>query len=280
MIMTMSWGLVLSGGAAYGLSNAGILTVLEREGIKPDYVAGSSMGAIIGALYAYTGSTAVLSELCDTLGMWNVARISDNLLEGGLHGGLFQQQLDAHLSNILGNATVGDCKIPFVCVAGKIISPIDWKKIIKPGFAAYVMANVEPVIFGPEIRLMDAIMASSAIPVAFSPVKIAGEAYIDLVHFGAIPARSLRDTYHPDIIIASDTNPRYDALMRLLPASWKEFLEAGYSELAASRAVCDLVLTPEHPAPIFRFDKAKDFLKAGEACAEAALPEIRRTLAL
>ncbi len=50
-------GLVLSGGGAKGLAHIGVLKVIDRLGIRVDYVAGTSMGAIIGSLYAsgYTG---------------------------------------------------------------------------------------------------------------------------------------------------------------------------------------------------------------------------------
>ena len=50
-------GLVLSGGGAKGLAHIGVLKVLEEQGVKIDYIGGTSMGAIIGGLYA-SGYTA------------------------------------------------------------------------------------------------------------------------------------------------------------------------------------------------------------------------------
>lgn len=275
----MTWGLVLSGGAAYGLANAGVLSVLEREGLRPDYVAGSSMGAIIGALYALTGSMERVMPLCEILRMDNVARLSEQPLKGGkLHGGLLRPQLEKHLKDLLGDARIGDCVIPFVCVAGRVKEPIAWSRVVLPGFTDDVLRKVEPVSFGPGTRLLDAIMASSAIPVVFSPVMIDGQEYVDLVHFGAIPARTLRDIHHPDVLIATDTNPAYSALMAYLPRSWNEFLQRGYAELERSKAACDLVITPELTSAPFRFDKARDFVAAGEKAAQEALPDVRRLL--
>lgn len=275
----MTWGLALSGGAAYGLANAGILSVLEREGLRPDCIAGSSMGAIVGALYAYKGSAAALPPLCKRLGISNVARLSDHPLKGGhLHGGLFRQELAAHLEDILGDAVIGDCAIPFVCIAGRVKEPISWSRILLPGFTDDILTRVEPVMLPPDTRLLDAIMASSAIPVAFSPVIIDGDEYVDLVHFGAIPARTLRNAFHPDIVIGTNTNPVYGTLMKYLPASWSEFLERGYEELEKSMESCDLVITPLLTSSPLRFDKVDTFVQAGEAAAKEVLPEVKRLI--
>ncbi|MFC2128203.1 patatin-like phospholipase family protein, partial [Bacteroidota bacterium] len=51
-IQTPSVGLVLSGGGAKGFAHIGVLKVLEKSGVKIDYIGGTSMGAVVGALYA------------------------------------------------------------------------------------------------------------------------------------------------------------------------------------------------------------------------------------
>ena len=56
-------GLVLSGGGAKGLAHIGVIKVLEEAGIKPDIIAGTSMGSIIGSLYAAGYSVEELSEI-------------------------------------------------------------------------------------------------------------------------------------------------------------------------------------------------------------------------
>lgn len=272
----MTWGLALSGGAAYGLANAGILTVLEREGLKPNYISGSSMGAIVGALFALKGTTEFFAELTNSLTVRNVARWSDDPLKGGhLHGGIFSQELKKHVYDIVGEATVGDCAIPFVCIAGRVKKPIIWHKILLPGFADIVMECIEPVVFDAHTRLLDALMASSAIPVIFSPVKIGDREYIDLVHFGAIPARTLRSIHHPDILIGTNTAPDYTDLMKFLPKGWSEFLGRGYQELDKSIAACDLVIAPHLTHSPLRFDKASAFVKAGEVAALRSIQQLR-----
>lgn len=269
----MSWGLVLSGGAALGIANGGVLEVLDREGLKPDYVAGSSMGAIIGAAYALGIPVAAIHNVIIALSMKNVAGIATRPLKGGLHGGLLTQNIEHHLGTLFGEARIKDCTIPFVCVAGRVSHPIRWMRILQKGFTQEVREQVTLHVFPPATRLMDAVMASSAIPVVFSPVAIGDQEFVDLCHFGPIPARTLKDTYHPDHIIATDTYPSYEGLARFLPAGWQEFLQAGYAEIAKSKAVCDLLIKPRMPHALFRFDRGEAFWQAGKAAMERALPQ-------
>ena len=126
---------------------------------------------------------------------------------------------------------------------------------------------------------MDALLASSAVPVVFSPVRIDDDEFIDLVHFGAIPARSLRATASPDVVIATDTQPDYEAVEPFLPARLREFLAAGREETALSMAVCELVMRPLLPASMLRFDRSAEFIAAGRQVAEENMDAIERLLA-
>lgn len=67
---TIHVGLVLSGGGAKGLAHIGVLKVLEREGIVVDYIGGTSMGGLIGGLYAIGYTPTQLVEICKRL-KWN-----------------------------------------------------------------------------------------------------------------------------------------------------------------------------------------------------------------
>lgn len=274
----MSWGLALSGGAACGLSNAGILDALEKEKLKPDVIAGNSMGAIIGALYALGYDINTLQALKNGIKIYNIARPSDRPMQGGLQGGLMRQDLRRHLHDLLKDRCLGDCRIPFLCTAGRLKETIEWQRILRPGFAEYLLQRIEKHVFGPEVRILDAIMASSAIPVLFSPVAVEGELYIDLCLFGAIPSLEMRQWQSPDIIIGTDTTPSYPHLSKLLPKPWHAFLRAGYESLEECRNACDLVITPKLPASPIRFDKGDLFWKAGEQAAEIQMNNIHTLL--
>lgn len=274
----MKRGLVLSGGAAWGLANIGILHVLEEEGITFDCIAGSSMGAIVAGAYALGISVKDIDRVASKISLLSVATFSEKPLAGGLHGGLLNQSLENILRETLGDARIGDCKIPFVCVAGKVKKPVDWLTIWKPGFTEHFLDAVEPFFFPPETRMIDALMASSALPIIFSPVHVGDDTFVDLVHFGSIPARRLRALHSPEVVIGTDTSPRYDKVGQFLPAAWKEFIRRGHAEMDADRLACDLVIVPTMTKAVFRFDRAAEFIVAGRLAAEKSLPELRKTL--
>lgn len=70
-------GLVLSGGGAKGLAHIGVLRVLDEAGITPDYISGTSMGSIVGGLYAIGYSAGELSKLNASIN-WSVL-LTDNI---------------------------------------------------------------------------------------------------------------------------------------------------------------------------------------------------------
>ena len=76
-LQTPKIGLVLSGGGAKGLAHIGVLKVLEEVGIRPDYITGTSMGSIIGSLYALGYTADELSEI-NTEADW-VELLTDNV---------------------------------------------------------------------------------------------------------------------------------------------------------------------------------------------------------
>jgi len=274
-----SWGLVLSGGAACGLANIGTLEVLHEARLRPDCVAGSSMGAIVAALYALGHPPEVLSEVAASLAPLSVVGVSNTPLRAGLHGGLLEQRLDEHLGPLVGDRRIGECAIPFVCVAGRVRAPVRWERMLLPGFVEHVRGQIESHVFGPETRIIDAVRASSAIPVVFSPAEIDGETFVDLVHFGPIPARSLRAAHSPELVVATDTQPPYDHIEPWMPGPMREFLAAGREETALSLAACDLVIRPRLPASMLRFDLGDEFAAAGRAATEGRLEDIRSLLA-
>ena len=192
------------------------------------------MGAIIGSLYALGYSPSMYRSLAKDINLTNIVQASDAPFRGGLlHGGMLRQRLREHLEPYIGNAKVGDCRIPFYCVAGRIKEPIQWQRIILQEFAEHVTSCMETYVFPPETRLLDAIMASSAIPVVFSPVTIGNNTFVDVCNFGAIPAHELREHAHPDVVIATNTLPVYRFWKSRGPRFLRQWLEWTEGLLAA-----------------------------------------------
>lgn len=180
-------GLVLSGGGAKGVAHIGVLKVLEEAGIPIDYIAGTSMGSIVGALYAIGYDSHVMDSLVraqdwmfllsDKVYRYNlpfsekeetekylVSVPIKNNRELKIPSGFISGQ---NIYNLFSDLTIGyhdslDFKklpIPFACVASNLV---DGKEVIQD-------CGVLPL----------AMRASMAIPGAFAPVKRDGMVLVD-----------------------------------------------------------------------------------------------------
>src|SRR5690606_25905113 len=103
-------GLVLSGGGARGFAHIGVLRALERAGAKFDVVAGTSMGAVLGALYAAGKSADEIYDIAFNLSWRDVVDIS--LQAGLIKGDRFETFLAGHLP-----PTFEDLELPFAVTA-------------------------------------------------------------------------------------------------------------------------------------------------------------------
>lgn len=203
-------GLVLSGGGAKGFAHIGVIQLLEEVGIKPDYITGTSMGSIIGALYAMGYSVDEMRQISDTTD-WEHVLSNDvpltevtvaekpyygtfltelNISKQGvsLPGGLIEGQNLLEKLSILTQPVHGvenflEFPIPFTCVATDIVKGI-------------------PVALN-QGNITDAIRASMAIPTAFTPVEIDSLLLIDGGWTRNLPVQEAKDM-GADIIISVD----------------------------------------------------------------------------
>lgn len=140
-------GLALGGGAARGWAHIAVLRELDAKGIRPDVIAGTSIGALVGAAYALDRMDA-LEGWVRGLRWQDVAGYLDIRLAGGLIAG---ERLMGALANLLGDADFADCRIPFAAVATDLETGQErWLR---------------------EGRVLDAVRASIALPLLFSPVR-------------------------------------------------------------------------------------------------------------
>ncbi|MDB4978294.1 MAG: patatin [Candidatus Peribacteria bacterium] len=276
----MTWGLVLSGGVACGIANGGIIEVLEREKLRPSAVAGSSMGGIIGGLYAFGVPIEDIHALSKMLSFLKIVSMQKKPFQHGLHSGLFRQNFTDVIYPLIGDARIGDCQIPFLCIAGRVRQPLEWQKAFSGGLLEHAEKRIEKYIFPPDTKLLDALLATSAMPVLFAPVEVNGDMFVDLVNFGSIPTRTMRESYDPDRIIATNTEPGWQSVSGFLPKPLQEFTKAGYISLEESKRSCDLLIEPQKAYGPFRFDKAEAFWAAGKAEAEKRLEEIKICLSV
>lgn len=179
MIQRERVALVLSGGGARGFAHIGVLQALERRGVEVDMIAGTSMGAILGAMHASGYSADELYELAAGLRWRDVFDLS--LQTGIMKGAKLRQLLAEHLPE-----TFDDLRIPLV------VTTTD------------VETGEEHVIL--EGGLVDAVRASSSLPGAFEPVQIGTRILADggIVNNLPVAAAALLGY---DYAIASDATP-------------------------------------------------------------------------
>ena len=278
-------GIALSGGGAIGLAHIGVLRVLEEYGIPIDYVAGNSMGAVVGALYsigytpdeieeAVTGTDwmRLFAEKQDrrslpadekNRGYRHLARFT---IEGGkaafMPGLLSGQKIHRFFSRLAwpGLLVEDFMKLPrsFSCVATDL-------------------ETGEPIVLSRGF-LPDAMRASMSIPGVFAPYSIDGKLLVDGLFSRDFPVEDVINM-GADIIIGVNTG------FQLLPADSIKTIfniisqSMNLNMLPARRkqaALCDILIAPVlDDYTVISFNKADEIIEAGEKGAREIADRLR-----
>ena len=168
-------GLALGSGGAKGFAELGVIKALEEEGITFDYIAGTSIGSIIGAFLSNGYSSTDINELLKRI---NAKEIS-NFLSLGMNTSGLKKVIEKNLGDI----KFSDLQKPFKAVATEYESG-------------------EQAVFG-EGNVAECLCASACIPPYFKPVEINGKKYVDGAFSDSIPADVVKDM-GADYIIGVD----------------------------------------------------------------------------
>lgn len=245
-------GLALGGGFARGMAHIGVLKVLEEEKIPVDFIAGTSVGAALGAIYCSGVSAKEMEELAAILKFSHIARWT--LSRMGLCS---NDRLAGLLAKTLKVKTFEELRIPLA------VSATDF-------------ATGESVVFtsGP---LVDPVRASCAYPGVFLPVNVNGRLMVDGLLAHPVPATPLKQM-GADKVIAVYFNSHWVGA-----EGPKHFMDViGQCFSIAQARMCeswqvdaDIILEPDVQGFAYdAFQKAPELVKAGEASARAALPAI------
>ncbi len=250
------WALALSGGAARGIAHAGVLKVLEEEGLRPDLIVGTSAGALAGAFLAAGVSAARTAMWAEALRWSNLARPAINRL-----GLLTNDRLGELLERALPARTFDELGIPFACMATDLNTS-------------------EPVILS-EGDLNSAIRASCAIPGLFVPVERDGQLLIDGGVSANVPTAAPR-SLGADLVVAVDVNGAYhrsEPPRHMLAIIVHAFFSLSRAAELADGATADLLISPDVAAIGYdQLHRATELIAAGEAATRAAIPALRRLL--
>ena len=249
-------GVALGGGFARGLAHIGVLKVLEEEKIPVDFIAGTSVGSVVGAAYASGISVKELEEVAALVRFKDFSRWTFSRF------GLFSNdKMSVFLRNVLRCKTFEELRIPLAVAATDIITG-------------------DPAVFTTG-DLIDPVRASCAYPGMFQPVKIGGRLLVDGLLAHSVPAMPLRDLGAERVISV------YLAAHWVKPGGPRHVFDViGQCFSIAQERMCgpwqaasDVIVIPEIGE--FAYDdfvRAADLIRCGEAAARAAMPQIRSWL--
>ncbi len=249
-------GLALGGGFSRGFAHLGVLRVLEQNHIPVSYIAGTSVGSILGAAYASGAPLARIIATCRTIRFRDIARWRVSRL-----GLASNHRLSDLIERVFESRRFEDLKIPMAVVATDL-------------------ANGEPVVFT-HGNLSDAIRASCAFPGLFEPVQIGTRCLADGGLVAPVPTRAARDLGAAHVIgvaVGVEDGSRgaptniFQVVCRAVNAAQKHQLEIWERH-------ADLVLRPDVQSLAWDdFDRADEAIEAGAAAALRALPRIQKLL--
>lgn len=278
-------GLALSGGGAKGFAHIGVLKVLEEVGLPIDYIAGTSMGSVIGGLYAIgytTDSLAALARRKDWPQFFNDAATRRDLpMEEKLWDGRYFATFPIRKGNV---------QLPGGLVAGQKISALlsrltwsvhhltDFKELPIPFACVATDLETGEAVTLDHGFLPAAIRASISIPTVFTPLKLDNRLLVDGGIIRNLPAEDVRQL-GADLVIGVDVGA---------PLSTAENLNSFFSIIdqissyraaeinAAQRQQCDILITPELTGlTAVSFDRADTLIQRGETAARRLLPRLR-----
>src|SRR5579872_6563552 len=246
-------GLALGGGFARGLAHVGILKVLEEEGIALDYIAGTSVGAVIGAAYCSGVSAKELEEIAAIVRFKDFARYTISRF-----GLCTNDRMSGFLQRILKVKTFEQLRIPLAVTATDFMTG-------------------EPVVFT-EGPLVDPVRASCAYPGVFLPVNVNGRMMVDGLLGHAVPAQPLKQM-GADRVAAVYFCAHW---VQRTPRHVFEVIGQCFS-IAMANMNCvwqqhaDLVIEPNVAGYAFDdFQRATELIKIGEASGREMLPTFRQ----
>ena len=191
-------GLALSGGGALGFAHIGAIQALEEHGVKPDFISGSSMGAIIGAIYCAGYSPAKIMRIIQAEKLYKLDKLMSPNLNFKQKGLSSHATLRATLKELIPHDCFDSLEIPFaVCVTN-----------ITSGTYEYYYSGK---------GIVEYVVASASIPGVFDPVVIKNTTYVDGGVLNNLPAEILHQK-GCDYIIGVDVLP-------FLPIEKKSFLD-------------------------------------------------------
>ena len=279
-------GLVLSGGGARGIAHVGVLSVLEELGIEPDYITGTSMGAIIGGLYAVGYDSKQLEKILKKQN-WRKLLLDEMLLSD-----VSFEEKD-HIERYIGELPIENyrIKLPSGIVAGQRVSKFlsdltistnqvdDFDDLHIPFRCIATDLETGEAVVLKNGTLAEAMRISMSIPSAFTPVMHEGKILIDGGIARNLPVQDVIEM-GADIVIAVDVSSelyskeKLNSLVRVMEQSINF---RGIERSREQQKLSDILIKPDvNDVSILQFENIPKLLEAGKEAAYSKYDELKK----
>ncbi len=180
--MAKKLGFALGAGGSRGVAHVGFLQAMEENGIKPDFIAGSSMGSVVGACYSAGYTPKEMKDAVLEIKFNDLFDLSFNAYKNGAL--LRSNKMRKKLSQYLKDTKVCDLKIPFCTVATDLVSG-------------------ETIVMGGQKEAVTCVQASSSMPGVFKPIKDGDRLLVDGGIKCRVPVQQVRDL-GAEVVVAVD----------------------------------------------------------------------------
>lgn len=253
--------LVLGSGGARGMAHIGVIKALIKNKIRVDLIVGSSVGALIGGMFALNGESDRLEELVKEL---TYKDLIDVLVDPTWKDGLVKgNKTLEYLKQIYDNKNFEDLTIPFAAVATDLHS-------------------AETIVFS-KGNLAEAVRASISVPLIYSPVIFDKSVLVDGGVSSPVPVEIAKEM-GAEIIIAVNLDGVYFSKTNRIKGKNKstiDILKDSYFALRYNLAKkevkeADIIIEPEMPfVADFDFVKGIEAIKIGESATDVLMPKIK-----
>ncbi|MGI5898423.1 MAG: patatin-like phospholipase family protein [Christensenellales bacterium] len=248
-------GLALGAGFFRGLAHIGVLQVLEENGIEIDLIAGTSMGSVIGSIYATGMGINMLERLVYSLNermFYDVGRSKKGFIKG--------EKIVSFMKTLTGDKTFDQADIPFAAVACDIET--GEKLVISRG------------------KIYEAVRASTSVPGIFVPYEVDGRVLVDGGVLERVPSSVVREM-GADLVIAVDVGARegryevkgtMDIILRTI-----ELMQ--FSTVALGPPADMLIAPKVRHIDIMTMNDSEECIELGREAARQAIPIIKEKIA-
>jgi NTE family protein len=276
------WGLVLMGGGARGLVHIGILDILQKEGLSPDVIVGTSMGAIVGGLFAFGFSPMKLKEIMKDLNLDQfIDRPNLPFLPKRPHsviefflldayrtrlqkkiGQEKEDKLEKHFKATVGEVCIEDLPIRFACNAVDLISG-------------------KEVVFE-KGELYKALRATMSLPVVFEPVRMDDMLLVDGGVLNNVPVETAKKLGAEKTVLVDIHRPLKEVSSQEINSTF-QLIQRMVETMAANTTIekiknADFVIRVDLDVDIFDFSSPEELIEKGEQAASENLDAVKKLI--